>query len=82
MKQSAANLIQDSLNEVWVSCAYTVLIYSLIAYLLEMKSKQAFVGLQKSEKAFSVWLKIFENFPEGIAIIRGNVPLFTNKSFN
>ena len=28
-----------------------------------------------------MWLRIFESFPEGVALVRNNIVLFANKSF-
>ena len=30
------------------------------------------MGRESSEKAFQMWMKIFDTFPEGIALIRNN----------
>ena len=59
---------------------YTVFIYGVIAYLTELRAKQAYVGSESSDKAFYKWLKIFETFPEGIALVRNNYILYTNKA--
>ena len=38
------------------------------------------MGRESSEKAFHRWLKIFETFPEGIALVRNNYLLYANRS--
>ena len=38
------------------------------------------MGRESSEKAFHRWMKIFETFPEGIALIRNNYVLYANRS--
>jgi hypothetical protein len=38
------------------------------------------MGRESSEKAFHRWMKIFETFPEGIALVRKNYILYSNKS--
>jgi hypothetical protein len=38
------------------------------------------MGRESSEKAFHRWMKIFETFPEGIALIRGGYVLYANKA--
>jgi hypothetical protein len=38
------------------------------------------VGSESSDKAFYKWLRIFETFPEGIALIRNNYIMYANKS--
>ena len=38
------------------------------------------MGRESSDKAFHRWLKIFETFPEGIALVRNNYVLYSNRS--
>jgi hypothetical protein len=38
------------------------------------------MGRESSEKAFHRWMKIFETFPEGIALIRNNYILYANRA--
>lgn len=38
------------------------------------------MGRESSEKAFHRWMKIFETFPEGIALVRGGYVLYANKA--
>lgn len=59
---------------------YCVFIYALIAYITEIRSKQAFLGKEQSDKAVTKWLKIFETFPEGIALVRNNYIVYANQS--
>ena len=54
--------------------------YAAIAYNNEMKSKHCFLGKEKQEKVFHRWLKIFDTFIEGIALIRNNKILYANKN--
>lgn len=56
------------------------MIYAIVAYRIEILSKQSFMGRESSEKAFHRWMKIFETFPEGIALIRNNYILYANRS--
>ncbi len=61
-------------------CAFCCIIYTIVAYRTETLSKQSFMGRESSEKAFHRWMKIFETFPEGIALIRNNYVLYANRS--
>ena len=45
-----------------------------------MRAKESFLGRESSDKAFHRWLKIFETFPEGVALIRNNTILYANNS--
>jgi hypothetical protein len=56
------------------------MLYGIVAYRIEMLTKQSFLGRESSEKAFHRWMKIFETFPEGIALIRHNYILYANRS--
>mmetsp|Transcript_30724 Transcript_30724/g.47116 ORF Transcript_30724/g.47116 Transcript_30724/m.47116 type:complete len:106 (+) Transcript_30724:679-996(+) len=38
------------------------------------------MGKESSEKAFHRWMKIFETFPEGIALIRNKYLLYANRA--
>ena len=60
----------DTNSELVVRSLFSIFIYGIVAYRIEQLSKQAFLGRQSAGKAFSRWLKIFETFPEGIALIR------------
>jgi hypothetical protein len=73
-------LLDEELYELIIKIIYCTFIYGLIAYLTEIRSKQAFLGKEQSDKAFHKWLKIFETFPEGIALIRNNYVLYANQS--
>lgn len=55
-------------------------IYALIAFITEVRAKQAFLGKEQSDKAVTKWLKIFETFPEGIALVRNNYIVYANQS--
>ncbi len=70
----------EEVYELVIKAVYTVFIYSVIAYLTELRAKQAYVGSESSDKAFYKWLKIFETFPEGIALVRNNYILYSNKA--
>lgn len=59
-----------------------IIIYAIIGYRVETLNKQSFAGKEKSEKAFQRWMKIFETFPEGIALVRNNYILTSNRALN
>jgi hypothetical protein len=80
MKQIGIDILGEEPYELVIKAVYTVFIYGVIAYLTELRSKQAYVGNESSDKAFYKWLKIFETFPEGIALVRNNYILYTNKA--
>jgi PAS domain-containing protein len=55
--------------------------YGSIAYKTERLNKMTFLGRESSEKSFTRWLKIFDTFPEGMAIVKddGSI-MYSNKS--
>ena len=74
------DLLGEQAYELAIKSIYTTFIYGVIAYICESRGKQAYIGSESSDKAFYKWLKIFETFPEGIALIRNNYILYANKS--
>jgi hypothetical protein len=80
MKRIGMDLLGEEDYELAIKASYSTFIYAIIAYLSESRQKQAFVGAESSDKAFYKWLKIFETFPEGIALVRNNYILYSNKS--
>jgi len=61
-------------------CVFCVLIYAIVAYKVEVLTKQSFMGRESQEKAFHRWMKIFETFPEGIALVRNNYIMYSNRA--
>lgn len=81
MRKTGSDYFNEFGFELTIKSIYSIAIYLMIAYQTEMRTKQSFLGRESSDKAFHRWLKIFETFPEGIALIRNNYILYTNKSF-
>lgn len=79
---NSASYEKEDTFEAIVKIAYSILVYAVIAYITEIRAKQTFLGRDQSDKAFNRWLKIFETFPEGIALIRSNYVLYANKSLH
>jgi hypothetical protein len=59
---------------------FCTVLYALIAYRVESLTKQSFIGRETSEKAFHRWMKIFETFHEGTALVRNRYILGANSS--
>jgi hypothetical protein len=72
LNRVGVELLSQSGGELAVQTVYCSLVYGVIAYTTERHRKEAFIGREQSQRAFTRWLKIFETFPEGIAYIRGN----------
>jgi len=53
-----------------IQTVFAVFAYTTTAYKVELLQKQSYLGKESYEKSFNRWLKIFETFPEGIAMIR------------
>ena len=71
---------EETIYELVIKSAYSIFIYAVIAYKTEVRTKESFLGRESSDKAFHRWLKIFETFPEGVALIRNGVILYANNS--
>lgn len=80
MKKIGVDILGEEPYEHAIKSVYSIFIYAVIAYLCEMRAKQSYVGSESSDKAFYKWLKIFETFPEGIALVRNNYILYSNKA--
>lgn len=82
MYKTGFDLLGSEMEELVMRVLFCVIIYAIIAYRVEILTKQSFMGRETSEKAFHRWMKIFETFPEGIALIRNNYILCGNKALS
>lgn len=80
MNQSGNNLVGYEGAELALRSCFCIVVYGVLAYRTENLSKQSFMGRESPEKAFHRWMKIFETFPEGIALIRHNKIFYANRS--
>ena len=80
MYKTGIDLLGEEWQELIMRSVFCSLVYAVVAYKIESLSKQSFMGRESSEKAFHRWMKIFETFPEGIALIRGGYVLYANKA--
>jgi hypothetical protein len=61
-------------------CIFLVTVYSVVSYQVDKQNKLAFLGRQSNEVSFNRWLKTFEGFPEGIALIRNEDVIYNNQA--
>ena len=80
MYKTGYDLIGTEPEELAMRCIFCIMIYAIIGYRVEILTKQSFMGRESSEKAFHRWMKIFETFPEGIALVRNNYILYANRA--
>lgn len=71
---------QQGKGELIARCAFCSFIFAVVAYHIEKLNKQAFLGRETGEKTFHRWLKIFDTFPEGLALIKGGDIVYSNRS--
>jgi hypothetical protein len=71
-----------SLEEYISRCVFMVVIFAIIAYQIEKLNKQSFLGREASQQVFFKWLKIFDTFPEGLMLVRGNDIVYANESLS
>ena len=80
IKTSREYFGEEKIYELIIKTAYSIFIYAIIAYKTEARTKESYLGRESSDKAFHRWLKIFETFPEGVALIRNGNILYANSS--
>ena len=69
-RQSTAILEEQNRQELAFRCIFLIFVYSAVAYRLDRLNRLAFMSRQSNENSFNRWLRVFESFPEGIALIR------------
>jgi hypothetical protein len=69
-RQSFAVLEQQDKKEISFRCIFLIIVYSAVAYRLDRLHRLAFLSKQSNDNSFNRWLRVFESFPEGIALIR------------
>jgi hypothetical protein len=82
MYKTGFDLLEAETPELVMRVIFCSVIYAIIGYRVETLTKQSFMGRETSEKAFHRWMKIFETFPEGIALIRNNYILCGNRALS
>ena len=80
MQKTGRDLLGSEKEELVMRCIFVVLLYTICAYKIEVLTKQSFLGRESAEKAFHRWMKIFETFPEGIALVRNDYILYANRA--
>lgn len=80
MWKTGIDYFDEDMYELIIKSVYSIFIYGIIAYRTEIKTKQSFLGRESTDRAFHRWLKIFETFPEGIALVRENYIVYSNRS--
>lgn len=67
-------------GEITARCLFCSFIFTIVAYKMERLNKQSFLGRDASQQVFFKWLKIFDTFPEGLALIKNGRILYANQS--
>jgi len=80
LQETGVEYFEEPTFDVMFRAAFAIVIYGTMAYKTEINTKNSFTGKDAGDKAFNRWLKIFETFPEGIALIRSNYILYANSS--
>lgn len=71
---------EDTPAVVTVRTIFLVIAYALVSYKIEKVSKIAFLSGQQAEGSFNRWLKTFDSFPEGVALLRGEEIIYSNSA--
>lgn len=69
-------------GELVARCLFCCFIFMAVAYKMEKLNKQSFLGRDASQQVFFKWLKIFDTFPEGLALIKDGQILYANESLS
>lgn len=69
---------QGASSETFARCIFCILLYGCVAYSTEKSHKLSFLGQQSGKLAQTKWLKIFEKFPDGVALISDNQIEYAN----
>jgi len=78
MWKTGRDMVGNENNELVVRVFFCAFLYCIVAYRMESLNKHAFIGQQNSDRTFFRWLKIFETFPEGLALVRNGSILYAN----
>ena len=70
--RASSHLGTDEIDIHWLCLIvlFQVFTFASVAYRTEKLAKMSFIGRESYEKSFSRWLKIFDTFPEGMAILK------------
>ena len=80
MYKTGIDMVGNEVNELVIRSIFCIFLYTICAYRIEVLNKQSFLGSVSQENAFYRWLKIFETFPEGLALVRKGQIMYANKS--
>ena len=59
-------------------CVFCVVLYATVAYSTEKANKMSFLGQHSQKLASNRWLKIFEKFNDGVALIKDSEITYAN----
>ena len=60
---------EEEHSELILRCTFCVLLYATVAYSTEKSNKNSFLGHHSHQLSQLKWLKIFEKFPDGVALV-------------
>lgn len=68
-------------GELVARCLFCAVIYCACSMKVERLRKQGFLGRLAGQKNFHRWLKVFDTFPEGFALVKGADIVYSNHAF-
>jgi PAS domain-containing protein len=80
MFKTGVVMVGSDITEFAIRTLFCIFLYLICAYKIESLTKQSFLGSQSQDQAFYRWLKIFETFPEGLALIRKGQIMYANRA--
>lgn len=84
MYKSGTDMLEEKANagELTARSLFVCFIFAIVAYQMEKLNKESFLGREASKQVFFKWLRIFDTFPEGMALIRGGEIVYANESLS
>lgn len=78
--KTSEDLEDSSVFELIFRSIFLTIVYQSVAYRVEILSKQSFLGRESHDNAFHRLLKIFDTFPDGIAMMRNGYFFYGNSA--
>ena len=70
MYKTSQSLKEVDMIWIFLFSSFQIFVYISVSYKIEKLSKQCFLGRENFDQSFARWFKIFETFPEGVAMIK------------
>lgn len=69
-------------RELILRCIFCIILYGAAAYSTEKSNKNSFLGQHSQNLAFRNWLKVFNKFQDGVALVQDGEVKYANQSLS